>query len=298
MAKPAPKTPTRSRTRTRTGPATGRMWLAGAALAALVVTGVLLVNRGDDSGGGGAEIGHVHGLGINPADGQLYAAAHNGVFRLPDGGEAARVGDGAQDTMGFTIVGPDRFLASGHPGPFENGPDHLGLIESTDAGVSWQVRSLAGEADLHALRHRHDTVYGYNAVTGRFMASPDGTRWQDRSGIELADFAVSPTDPDLVLATTRDGLARSVDGGRSWTPAGGPPVLLLAWDTDDRLWGINPAGRLLRSTDGGTSWSTAGTVPGVPSAFAAYGDDLYLAVPDDGVFGSHDGGNTWDQRYP
>lgn len=276
----------------------GRMWLIGAVVAVAAVGGVLLANRGGDGVGGGVEIGHVHGLGINPADQQLYAAAHNGVFRLPAGGEAVRVGDGAQDTMGFTIVGPDRFLASGHPAPFENGPDHLGLIESTDAGVSWQTRSLAGEADFHALRHRHDTVYGYNSVTGRFMASPDGAEWDDRSGIELADFAISPTDPDLVLATTRDGLVRSTDGGRGWTPAGGPPVLLLAWDTDERLWGVTGTGELLRSADGGGQWSTGATAPGVPSAFAAHGDDLYLAIPDEGIFHSGDGGTTWEQRYP
>lgn len=289
------KTPTTS----PASPTAGRrMWLIGAVVAVVAVGGVLLANRGDGDGDGPPQIGHVHGLAVNPADGQLYVAAHNGVFQLPAGGEAVRVGDGAQDTMGFTIVGPDRFLASGHPAPFQDDPDHLGLIESTDAGVSWQTRSLAGEADFHALTYRHDIVYGYNAVTGRFMASRDGTEWDDRSGIELADFAVSPTDPDLVLATTRDGLVRSTDGGRTWTPGGGPPVFLLAWEADDRLWGITGTGEVLRSSDGGTGWSTAGVAPGAPSAFATHGQDLYLAVPDEGIFGSGDGGITWDRRHP
>lgn len=295
MAKKAPARTAGNRA--GSGSAATRIWLAGAVVAILVVVLVLYANRGGDDGGTAAEIGHVHGLGVNPADGQLYVAAHNGVFRLPEGGEAERVGGGAQDTMGFTIVGPDRFLASGHPAPFESGPDHLGLIESTDAGLSWEIRSLAGEADFHALLHRHDTVYGYNAVTGRFMASPDGVEWEDRSGIELADLAVSPADPDLVLATTRDGVVRSADGGRNWTPTGGPPVLLLAWDTPDRLWGVATAGELLRSADSGGQWSTAGTAPGAPSAFAAYGQDLYLAVPEVGIFHSGDGGVSWNQRY-
>lgn len=177
MAKP----PARSSRRRTKGGSTTRIWLIGAAVAALVVAGVLIANR--DGDGDVPQIGHVHGLAINPASGDLYVAAHNGLFQLPTGGEAVRVGDGAQDTMGFTIVGPDHFLASGHPAPFQDGPSHLGLIESTDAGVSWQTRSLAGQADFHALRHRHDTVYGYNAVTGRLMASPDGVEWEDRSGI-------------------------------------------------------------------------------------------------------------------
>lgn len=102
----------------------------------------------------------------------------------------------------------------------------------------------------------------------------------------------------MVLATTRDGLVRSTDGGRSWTPTGGPPVLLLAWEADDRLWGITGTGELLRSADGGAGWSSVGTAPGVPSALAAHGQDLYLAVPDEGIFHSGDSGTTWQRRYP
>ena len=45
------------------------------------------------------------------------------VFRSEDETESAeRVGEGLQDTMGFSVVGPDHFLASGHPAPGEGGP--------------------------------------------------------------------------------------------------------------------------------------------------------------------------------
>lgn len=102
----------------------------------------------------------------------------------------------------------------------------------------------------------------------------------------------------VLLATTRDGLVRSADGGRTWTPGGGAPVLMLGWDTEDRLWGITGTGEVWHSAGSGTGWSAAGTAPGAPSAFAAYGDDVYLAVPDEGTFHSGDGGATWDRRYP
>ncbi|MBA2522666.1 MAG: exo-alpha-sialidase, partial [Solirubrobacterales bacterium] len=94
---------------------------------------------------GSEPIEHVHGLGINPADGALFIATHDGLFRSPEGSATAeRVGESSQDTMGFTIVGPDRFLGSGHPGPGEDGQPNLGLIESGDAGLSWTGVSLAG----------------------------------------------------------------------------------------------------------------------------------------------------------
>ena len=59
---------------------------------------------------------HVHGLGVNPADGSLFVATHTGLFRAaPDEQRARRVADRYQDTMGFTFVAPDHFLGSGHP---------------------------------------------------------------------------------------------------------------------------------------------------------------------------------------
>ena len=66
---------------------------------------------------------HVHGLGINPKDGALFVATHTGLFRAPQGEQTAkRVADRYQDTMGFTVVGRDRFLGSGHPDGRENLP--------------------------------------------------------------------------------------------------------------------------------------------------------------------------------
>jgi hypothetical protein len=143
---------------------------------------------------------HVHGLGINPQNGRVYAATHTGLFVIGDG-TATRVSDRLQDTMGFTVVGPDQFLGSGHP-DFRDTQLYdparrplLGLIESRDAGRSWRPLSLLGEADFHDLQIAHGRVYGYDATGQRFMTTADRTRWQVRSTVELVGFAVSPTDP-------------------------------------------------------------------------------------------------------
>ncbi len=96
---------------------------------------------------------HVHGLGINPADGSLLIATHTGTYRVePDEDKAELIGANRQDTMGFTVAGPDRFLGSGHPDPNaarEGGLSPLlGLIESRDAGRSWQSISLSRPSGL------------------------------------------------------------------------------------------------------------------------------------------------------
>jgi photosystem II stability/assembly factor-like uncharacterized protein len=131
------------------------------------------------------------------------------------------------------------------------------------------------------------------------MVSEDRTTWQTRSAIPLRDFAVSPSSPDTLLATTQTGLQRSTDGGRTWSPATGPTLVLLDWERGDRLWGVTPSGELRRSGDGGATWSAAGKVAGpAATAFAAHGDDLYVSVHERGIFHSADAGATWTQRYP
>lgn len=294
------KTPRRLAGRTKQP---NRTWVwATAALAVAVVIGLVVwaTGRGGDSPQttAAASIEHIHGLGINPADGTLYAAAHNGVFQLPTGGLAQRVGEGQQDTMGFTIAGPNQFLGSGHPAPGQNGPKHLGLIESSDGGITWKTLSLAGTADFHALRYRHNTVYGYNSVAGQFLISKDKTTWETRSAIGMYDFAVSPTNPDTLLAATQQGTMRSTDGGRTWTPAGGPPTALLDWQRDDLLWAVTTSGDVVTSADGGSAWTPAGKITGQPTAFASYEQDLYVSVHGQGILRSNDRAATWTRLYP
>lgn len=51
---------------------------------------------------------HIHGLGRNPADDALFIATHTGLFRMTSSDPSPeRVAGLYQDTMGFTVVGPD-----------------------------------------------------------------------------------------------------------------------------------------------------------------------------------------------
>ncbi len=246
----------------------------------------------------------MHGLGINPADRALYAATHYGLFRVPDQGKAERIGDVVQDTMGFTVVGPDHFLASGHPDLSDERlnvpgkPPLLGLIESTDAGRTWDPVSLLGEADFHSLVAAHDQIYGYDSTTGRLMVSADGKQWETRSQARMGDFAVDPLDADHLVAMTEQGLAETSDGGRTWQQLDGPQLVLLSWDERQGLWGVTPEGQTYRRTE--QTWEPGGALPGPPQALLVTGDDLYAAVSEGestGIYVSTDGGQTWEVRY-
>ena len=157
---------------------------------------------------------HVHGLGINPADGSLLIATHTGTYRVePDEDKAELIGANRQDTMGFTVAGPDRFLGSGHPDPNaarEGGLSPLlGLIESRDAGRSWQSISLSGQADFHVLRFAGRRVYGYDATNDRLLLSTNlGRTWRRVSRpAPLIDLVVDPRDSAHAVASTLQRLA-------------------------------------------------------------------------------------------
>lgn len=291
----------------------GLLFFAVLAAIGLFAVGALL--WGSDDGGGeetftgvpATDPGpvHVHGLGVNPADGALFIATHTGLYRV-DRGErkAKRVADRYQDTMGFTIVGPDRFLGSGHPDINEaqekNLPSLLGLIESTDKGESWQPISLSGEADFHVLRFAGERVYGYDASNDRLLVSDDrGRSWNelDKPG-PLVDLAVDPKDSRRILVASagglEEGLFESRDGGKSWKRVS-EAVGLLAWR--DRLYLIAGGGQVFASSDGGRRLEGQGGIGGQPAALVAEGPrELYAALHDGTIKRSTDGGTTWTVR--
>ena len=248
---------------------------------------------------------HVHGLGVNPADGALFIATHTGLYRVEQGErKAERVGGRYQDTMGFTIVGPNRFLGSGHPDVNEarekNLPSRLGLIESTDKGESWQPISLSGEADFHVLRLAGERVYGYDASNDRLLVSSDrGRSWQEleKPG-PLVDLAVDPGDGRRIVVASagglEDGLFESRDGGESWKRVS-EAVALLAWPGP--LYLVAGGGQVFVSRDGGRRLEHQGEIGGQPAALVAEGPrELYVALHDGTIKRSTDGGATWTVR--
>ena len=289
-------------------PAAGRgrvaRWplFAGLAVAAVIVSAVVVFAVRSQSGGqvsaAAVEFGHVHGLAVDDVSGALYAATHLGLFRIDGARTAVRVSKEGPDLMGFTAVGPGHFLASGHPDQHGDGPANLGLIESTDGGVTWQTMSLSGAADFHGLRGAHGAVYGYNSTDGAFMVSTDRRTWERRSAAALGAFAVSPTDAQTVLAVGEAGLQRSSDGGRTWTPiSGAPAVGVLAWEQDAEVWGAGRDGVVWQSADGGTTWQRGGRLPAQPHALTTDESTVFAALAGDEIVASADGGATWTRRY-
>lgn len=271
--------------------------LVVAAFVVLPTNGAPLAGAGGDPA---AEMEHIHGIGIDPADGAVYAGTHYGLFRISDG-TATRVADRVQDYMGFTVTGPGEFLASGHPGQGQGGPSSVGLIGSTDGGATWETLSLGGEADFHALEYRHDRVYGLDSMTGHLLTSTDKRSWRELSRAEIADFAVSPRDPDVLVATTEQGLVRSSDGGATFEAVGSAPVMVfVSWANDGTLAGVAPDGVVYTAEQLDGGWTGRARLDGQPEALTIESAADIYAAADGTVLASTDGGVTFtplvDQR--
>ena len=230
---------------------------------------------------------HVHGIGTNPADGQLYVATHNGLLALVDG-QFDKVGDASHDLMGFAVVGDDHFLASGHPGDLE-APNPMGLIESRDAGRTWQTISRESVSDFHAIKTVGTTAYTYDSTSARLEVSTDGGRsFSTFDDSTLIDFSVD--DAGNILTTTPDGVVRLRDP--EGTDLLGPenPFMTYVDATGDGWAGLDDHSHI-RILENGT-WTRAGRLPGVPAAFTVE-TDRWWAATSEGVFESDDEGKSW-----
>jgi hypothetical protein len=244
---------------------------------------------------------HVHGLGRNPADGSLMIATHTGLFRAAaEGDQPTRVAGRYQDTMGFTVVGPDHFLGSGHPGSVRDDPPFLGLIESRDAGNSWRPISLRGDVDFHVLEALGEIVYGFGSDfetrEARFLRSDDGGRsWRRLSPPEaLTGLAIDPRDPRHIVALGEQRGYVSRDGGSRWRPLPIPGGL-GTWTPELGLVTVDFGGVIRGADEPSGEWKELGSLGGDPAAFEGVRDELLAATHDGRVLSSRDGGKDWQE---
>jgi hypothetical protein len=242
---------------------------------------------------------HIHGLGRNPADDALFIATHTGLFRLGSNDRSAeRVAGLYQDTMGFTVVGPDHFLGSGHPGSIENDPPFLGLIESRNGGRKWRPISLRGDVDFHVLEAQGKTVYGFGSDwdtrEARFLRSDDaGRTWTRLAPPEgLLGLAIDPQDSRISVALGEQRGWVSRDGGASWRPLDIPGGM-VTWTRELGLVAVDLGGVVRSASEPTGEWNEVGRLPGTPAALEGVGDELLAASHEARVVSSRDGGQTW-----
>ena len=164
------------------------------------------------------------------------------------------------------------------------------------------VRTPAGHALVFPTRY------------GAYRTDDGGDSWTRAEGGRFPTLSVreAVATPDGVLwaATWEDGVWRSADDGRTWTPAGlqvdaasaeapAPYLDGLARLADGALVAVQNTGGVHQLAAGASGWEPVGNVGGTAEPPpAVYGlavapDGALLASTGDGVRRSEDGGQTW-----
>lgn len=237
---------------------------------------------------------HIHKL-VPSDDGQsLLVGTHNGLFTvdLASGDVEGPVGEHVIDLMGLTRT-DDGLLASGHPGA--SGPQHLqgpnlGLIQSSDAGATWEAVSLEGVADFHALTYDSAAGAVVGAHAGQILISDDmGASWREGAAADPYDLLATS---DQLLMTSFAGLGVSTDAGESFQPVEGAPPLVLLAEAEDTVIGVDLDGTLWRS-DLGTQWTAEGTTPEQIHALTLLPGGEVIVATESGLQRTSDLGQSW-----
>jgi photosystem II stability/assembly factor-like uncharacterized protein len=285
-----------------TDPLTGVQWTQ-------IGPAPMSVDSNQSVNGSGPDSGEIVDIAIDPrntTDQVIYVATNDGgVWKSSDGGTTwtATMDFMPSLSIGAVAVDPNNpsIVYAGTGDPFDglgryccNGSPNLkaiGIYKSIDAGATW----------THI-----------NPLT--FVQS-DGTTF---TGIGMNRILVWPSNSNVVLLATQNGLYRSADGGQNFGTAptfnDGQPIFggAKSFISDLKL---DPNGNVVAavsgqgifvSTDGGVTFPTnLFANPGAPAApfgsisFSANGTTIYSSVVTsagaDSLFRSTDSGAHWTQ---
>jgi len=201
-------------------------------------------------------------------NGGILAGTDNGIFVSSPAGSPWRrlitlVGgiDAHPRATDVTALSDQVFLAA----------TSKGLLRTANGGTTWQAQTL-GLGGAVAAATRSTTKPGVALAAtpfGIFGTADFGVSWKlvsepvGRQSAHALFFL--PGNDDVVFATTSEGLFRSADKGRTWTPRGGGLPLL-----DITGLGLHPDGKTVfasdfkqggvwRSDDAGESWTSVPT---------------------------------------
>ena len=277
---------------------TVRRWLLPAATIAVVVAvGAVLVVSSLSRSGQTAwvrfDTADVHSLAFVDGDSDhLLFGHHGGILESRDGGKTWSALPVRDDAMSMAPAEDGSIVIAGH----------LVFTASRDGGATWSgIPADLPSLDIHGFtRDPADParMWAYLATGGLWESTDFGAHWtQVRADNVIFPLAVREGSTTRLLGVDVNGLATSVDGGRTWTPLGTPPTYPmtgLAATPDGRTVYAGAPDGLFRSDDGGRTWVPTG-YRGSAFAIATTPDGKTVAVVsrETEFLRSADSGMTW-----
>lgn len=264
----------------------------------------------------------------------LYVGVNSkGVYKTSDSGQNWILLDKGLDTanskkisvLKIDPVDPNiMFLGTGAGLTTEGGKWVVSdaFYKSTDGGNTWSVSNsgiipkksyIASPPSVYDIAidpKDHKTSYIATAE-GVYKSTDSGTSWAWAGGDLLksgaGSIAISPVDSKILyVASSMNGVCKSIDGGNTWNSLGSESVSVVAIDllNSNVIYAGGGKG-IFKSTDGGKTWvdlnlkSKYDIIPSVKDIEISLQNPsvIYLAT-NIGVFKSSNGGEDWIELEP
>ena len=249
----------------------------------------------------------VSALAIDPANPQtLFAAVegawtngkgHSTIAMTSDGGATWRTvlsHDGNLWAIAVDPASPRTVYATGT----------AGVLVTADGGLTWQSAGRAPAYNLLGLAvdpRDPGTLYVSSWKNGVFRTSDGGRSWSALGATLGTPIAIDPQAPSTLYLGTTDGIAKTVDGGKTLRPADSGIVAseVLSTATDPRDEKVVYAGTyrgLFRSGDRGRTWKALRLGVSVQAVAVNPANTAHLlASGSRGILISTDRGRTWSK---
>jgi photosystem II stability/assembly factor-like uncharacterized protein len=265
-------------------------------------------------------LGQMHGksvraMAIAPSDDKVVVAGTlDGVYRSGDGGinwQRISANDGVVKNVESIAVDPK------DPNTVYAGTWHLAW-KTSDGGANWQhiTKGMIDDSDVFSIivNQSNSSEVFASACSGIYKSVSGGDLFDKIKGIPFTArrtrvLKQDPSNPAIVYAGTTEGLWKSVDEGKNWKRVSNPEVVvndvLIDPRNSQRVLLATDRSGVLASEDGAATFVTSnhGYSHRYVSAIVADNKEsntLYIGLVNDrefgGVFTSHDGGQSWQQK--
>jgi len=251
------------------------------------------------SGGGYAGTGRINCVSFHPSDNNTYwiGSPAGGLWKTTNNGDTWVVLTDNNSVLGVSDIAIssnytiDRtiYIATGDKdggsiwslgGGQSNDNNSIGILKSTDDGITWNTTGLS------------------YAVSQKTL---------------ISRLIIDPSNNDILYAATNRGIFKSINAGTNWTNVYNPGGLIMDLEfkpgNSSTLYASternNTTNCIYRSTDSGENWSTQATKTGCDridiSVTPANSDYLYAIVANSGgglhsILQSTDSGESFTAR--